>query len=642
MLMRTVGKPRKRNGVLAVVLASPLAWAITSPALAGAPTVVDIGVESGFQDTSFGHYNRGRACVAADFDLDGWIDFYFGNVGDPSFVVRNTGPDKDGIVHFELVQTLLVDEVAWGAVALDYDDDDDYDIFITGGGNEAAVTDPRFCYLFRNLLSETGELQFEDVTEQAGVSGAVPAGETDPAPSGHANAVCGDYDQDGDVDILVSRRLDPIPNILWRNNGNGTFTDVTEEAGLVVAARSQNSTFVDVDNDGDLDLYENNVTLGGFGEPFSILWSNRLQETGTPFFVDVTSQLSAPGHDIGQPIESFVSAAADFNNDGRQDLVAFKWGLAELDPLYPGHALFLNDSSAGFANVANSAGLNDPFISITDGVGVMGCQLGDLNGDGVPDWFIGNGGPSMGVTNQLYLSDTAAAPVGTMPQFVNVSALIDFPAADVGGITPASYPYRTHGTNLVDVDNDGTLELAVANGGTSWNIAAREPNRLFKFTWDTPPNWLKVRPVGDGVCVSRDAIGTRISVVVREGAGPQRQVFNTLFGGSAFSAQQGFEVYFGLEQADTIESMLIRWPDGEFQSITEGLAINTSIVVEREPLVLGDLDCSGEVGFADLSILLAAWGPCPPTGGCPADLDGDGMVAFTDLTALLGNWGGTA
>ena len=101
-------------------------------------------------------------------------------------------------------------------------------------------------------------------------------------------------------------------------------------------------------------------------------------------------------------------------------------------------------------------------------------------------------------------------------------------------------------------------------------------------------------------------------------------------------------MYFGLEQADTIESMLIRWPDGEFQTITEGLAINTSVVVERGPLVLGDLDCSGDVGFADLATLLAAWGPCPPTGGCPADLDGDATVAFTDLTALLGNWSGTA
>ena len=95
--------------------------------------------------------------------------------------------------------------------------------------------------------------------------------------------------------------------------------------------------------------------------------------------------------------------------------MSFKWGLTELDPLYPGHALFLNGRDARFANVANATGLNSPFISINDGVGVMGCQLGDLNGDGVTDWFIGNGGPSMGVVNQLYLSNTRLAPVGTMP-----------------------------------------------------------------------------------------------------------------------------------------------------------------------------------------------------------------------------------
>ena len=222
-----------------------------------------------------------------------------------------------------------------------------------------------------------------------------------------------------------------------------------------------------------------------------------------------------------------------------------------------------------------------------------------------------------------------------------LGATASFPAAEVAGITNPPYPYRTHGTNLVDVDNDGTLELAVTNGGTSWSPSTREPNRLFKFAWDTPFNWLKVRPVGDGVCVSRDAIGTRISLVVSESGGPWRQIYNTLFGGSAFCAQQGFEVYFGLDQADTIEAMLIRWPDGRFQTVTEGLDVNTSIVIERTPAVVGDLDCDEAVGISDLVTMLASWGACPASGGCPADLDGDGGVTIGDLLTLLGNWSGS-
>ncbi len=121
-----------------VVAAGVLTGQFSASSKAQGPTVVDIGGQSGFQDGRLGHFTRGRACVAADFDLDGRIDFYLGNPGDESIVLWNGGEDKNGITQFELSQVLLEGELAWGAAAADYDNDGDYDLFITCGANEGS------------------------------------------------------------------------------------------------------------------------------------------------------------------------------------------------------------------------------------------------------------------------------------------------------------------------------------------------------------------------------------------------------------------------------------------------------------------------------------------------------------------------
>src|SRR5439155_5309009 len=151
-------------------------------------SVHDIGLKTGFQSHFYGHFERGRALVAADFDPDGRVDFYLGSPGDDSFVMRNVaGPG--GTVQFEVVQTLLVDELAHSAVAFDYDNDGDPDLFISVGGNEGIGFDR----LFRNMWMESGQtdLSFQDVTDASGVAGPVPAGGADPIPGASAGVGAG-------------------------------------------------------------------------------------------------------------------------------------------------------------------------------------------------------------------------------------------------------------------------------------------------------------------------------------------------------------------------------------------------------------------------------------------------------------------
>jgi hypothetical protein len=553
----------------------------------GAVTIRDLALVTGFQNIVGGQLQRARAVIAADFDNDGRVDFYRGNPGGISYVARN-GPGADGLPHFTKVQTLETLELAWGAAPLDYDNDGDTDIFITNGGNEGIG----LARLYRNEWVETGTLTFTDVTDEAGVAGPIPPGFDAPIPVAGGNATIVDFDRDGDEDIFESVNImtdnafsvdacsllagDPSleawkgRQLLWVNQGDGTFVDGTDAAGLGrfwLAAR--NSSFLDIDGDGDFDLFMNNV------QSHNEIMLNQLVETGSAHFINGMDEMRRRGVDLSYPIKAVSSAPDDFNQDGQMDLLVFSKGsLPEPGPYPEGHALFVGGPN-GWGNVAESSGLlEDIDLRVP---GVMGSQTGDVNLDGRPDVYAGNGGVDKGTIDSLFLSEGEA---GDPVTFVNGTILTDFPAPEQPGISYPTYPYRTHGTVVVDVDDNGTNELAVSEGGPAVSIGAEEPSRLFAFDFGMPqPPYVKIRLEGDGVTVPVDAIGSRVAVHTT--GATDRVQYQTIAVGHGFSAHVLYDLNFPLPGAKAVDSIEVRWTDGVTERFEDPVAFGDHLLITR-------------------------------------------------------------
>jgi enediyne biosynthesis protein E4 len=495
-------------------------------------------------------------------------------------------------------------EIMGSGVALfDYDNDGDLDVYLIQGSTFDPAQDPRQSKfppppgwkpgnrLFRNLLTETGKLQFVDVTEKAGV-GHIGYG---------MGVAVGDYDNDGFQDLYVTNFGH---NILYHNNGDGTFTDVTEKAGVDDPRWSTGAAWVDYDGDGRLDLFVANYldfTVKGNRQCFAStgerdyctpkmyqpvparLFRNR----GNGTFEDVTA---AAG--IGAAIGPGLGiVCADFNGDGWPDIYVANDGAAA--------HLWINQKNGTFKE---RGALSGAALS-PDGLpqAGMGVTAGDFDGDGNEDIFKTN------LTNEgsnLYVNDGAG-------NFHDA-------ATELGLFLP-TFPYTGFGTEWFDYDNDGRLDLFIANGAVNRVGSLRstpypfgQPNLLFHNEGEGKKFRDVTAAAGPAFAISEVSRGAAFGDIDNDGAvdivlannnGPVRLLLNQnqsinrnhwllvsleatqgnrfamgakveirqrarmllrrAHTDSSYLSANDVRVHFGLGEDANVESLIVHWPSGQ-------------------------------------------------------------------------------
>ncbi len=491
----------------------------------------------------------------------------------------------------------IVESSGAGCVFFDYDNDGDLDIYLVNGRYLETVSSARGRHLAgklkNSLYRNNGDATFTDVTEKAGV------GDTG---FGMA-AVAADYDNDGDRDLFVTNYG---RDSLYLNNGDGSFTDVTEKAGVGSELWSLGASFLDFDRDGLLDLYvggylvfdpeyRNFYAAEAFPGPLSyqgqkdILYRNK----GDGTFEDVTRAAgvySTRGRAMGV-------TACDIDDDGDEDLYVANDGMENY--------LYRNRGNGTFEEVALRTGT--AFGQNGEATSAMGPEFGDYDGDGLIDLLV----PDMGY-GCLYrntgkgLFEEKSAEMGiaaVLGQYTSWSGnFLDYdhdgvldvfiangdahhlepeedtlfrgaggrPFVDVSAASGPAFKLKavSRGSAAGDFDDDGDLDLLVLN--------LNGPARLYRNDGGNRGNWIMVRTVG--TAGNRDGIGARIRVK----SGGTTQV-RDIRSSSGYLSQSDPRAHFGVGKSKKVDRIEVRWPSGRTSTL-DNLKVN-QVVTVTEPEV---------------------------------------------------------
>ena len=502
-----------------------------------------------------------------DYDNDGWLDIFLVNgtrlEGFPAGqepTNRLYKNNRDGTFTDVTAQAGLVHS-GWGqAVCVgDYDNDGFDDLFIT--------------YFGKNVLyHNNGNGTFTDVTAKAGVA-------TD---GKRWNTGCAfvDYDRDGRLDLFVANYIDmdlataPVPesgpclykgvmvacgppgmnggkNILFHNNGNGTFSDVSEASGITNA----NGTYglgvltADLDNDGWPDIYVADDSTA------SALYQNLKNGKFQDIAIDAGCALSADG----KPQAGMGISAGDYDLDGNLDLV--KTNFAGDTP-----SLYHNLGGATFEDATFPAGLGRHTQFLGWGVGFF-----DFDNDGWPDILICNGH----VYPEVEQLRTEAGYARRKLLYHNMHNSHFADVSEEAG--PAiSEPSASRGCAFGDFDNDGDIDFVI-------NCVNDVP-RLVRCDSTLKHNWIKVRTIGTKS--NRSGIGARLRCVAQipGETKPHSQIDEVRSGGGYFS-QSDLRVHFGIGKAEKVDLIEIKWPSGAVDTLKDIKPNQVIYVKEGEGII---------------------------------------------------------
>jgi tetratricopeptide (TPR) repeat protein len=501
-----------------------------------------------------------------DYDNDGWADVYFVNGAElpamkkssPKFWNRLYRNNHDGTFSDVTEKAgVKAEGYSMGVAVADYDNDGDQDLFVTGVNRNI---------LFRNLSAEGDKGRFEDVTEKAGLTGVDPQrGQKAEKPWSVAAAWL-DYDNDGDLDLFVvnyckwTPEIDPycgamkegwrtycfpdryegLPNQLFRNNGDGTFTDVSSQSGVGKhVGKGMGVAIADYDDDGFVDVFVSNDTLPNF------LFHNN----GRGGFEEVGLIAGVAVNDGGRPVSGMGVDFRDYDNDGLPDLIVS----ALEGETYP---LFRNLGKGFFADATWQSGLGAETVKRS------GWSLGlfDFNNDGFKDLFTVNAHVNDNIelyNNQTYRQPNSVFAGMGAGEFLETSR-------EAGANLQIKRAHR--GCAFADFDNDGRVDVVT----TSLN----EPVELFRNESTGENHWLAVRLIG--VKSNHDGIGAKIKLVT--GAGDAQ--FNQITTSVGYASSSDVRAHFGLGREKVVKLMEIRWPSGVTQKLKDVAADQLLTVTE--------------------------------------------------------------
>jgi len=493
-----------------------------------------------------------------DYNNDGLLDIFFTNgaaipsleKSDPSYANRLFRNNGDG-TFTDVTEKAGLAGIGYsmGVAAGDYDNDGFVDLYVAGFNRN-------------QLFHNNGDDTFTDVTEKAGVGGIIPK-------YGKAWSVAAgwlDYNNDGRLDLFVVNYLDyniktatpcgslglptycsPVeflgmPNILYRNNGDGTFTDVSEQSHISkYVGKGMGLAFADYDNDGFTDIFVSNDTSENY----------LLHNNGDGTFTNVGVTAGVAYNEFGKVVAGMGADFRDIDNDGKPDIF-------ETAMFREGFPFYKNVGNGQFEEASGPAGLT----ALTNSITAWGVGVFDFDNDGNKDLFTAT---SDILDNSMEL---AHRPYPLPNRVFRNKGGMTFEDASAGAGKSFSVPAPHRGAAFGDLNNDGKIDVVVTvmNG----------PPEIWMNRSSNKNHWIILKLVGTKS--NRDGLGTKVKVTTALGT-----QYNHATTAGSYNSSNDKRVHFGLGSASVIDSIELTWPSGIKQVLKDVKADQILTVTESGP-----------------------------------------------------------